>query len=92
MKKPHAHLQSYIKTCEKFQKDQPKTVRLPYFAVYRSHLCIRRTYKMYRKSGGKSLVSCISRINFKVHLLIAWILTFSDVKRTKKIGHIGQPF
>ena len=27
MKKPHAHLQSYIKTCVKFQKGQPKTVR-----------------------------------------------------------------
>ena len=27
MKKPHAHLQSYIKTCVKFQKDQPKTVQ-----------------------------------------------------------------
>ena len=27
MKKPHAHLQTDIKMCEKFQKDQPKTVR-----------------------------------------------------------------
>ena len=27
MKNPHAHFQSYIKTCVKFQKDQPKTVR-----------------------------------------------------------------
>ena len=27
MKKTHAHLQSYIKTCVKFQKDQAKTVR-----------------------------------------------------------------
>ena len=27
MKKPHAHFQSYIKTCVKLQKDQPKTVR-----------------------------------------------------------------
>ena len=25
MKKPHAHLQSYMRTCVKFQKDQPKT-------------------------------------------------------------------
>ena len=27
MKKPHAHLQTYIKMCVKFQKDQPKTAR-----------------------------------------------------------------
>ena len=26
IKKPHAHLQSYIKTLVKFQKDQPETV------------------------------------------------------------------
>ena len=27
MKKPHAHLQTYIKMCVKFQKNLPKTVR-----------------------------------------------------------------
>ena len=38
MKKPHAHLQSYMKTCVKFQKDQPKTVRGVALTRYLLHM------------------------------------------------------
>ena len=38
MKKPHAHLQSYIKTFVKFQKDQPKTVREVALTRYLLHM------------------------------------------------------
>ena len=38
MKKTHAHLQSYIKTCVKFQKDQPKAVRGVALTRYLLHM------------------------------------------------------
>ena len=38
MKKIHAHLQSYIKTCVTFQKGQPKTVRRVALTRYLLHM------------------------------------------------------
>ena len=38
MKKTHAHLQSYIKICVKFQKGQPKTVRGVALTRYLIHM------------------------------------------------------
>ena len=38
MKKSYAHLQSYIKICVKFQKDQPKTVRGVVLTRYLLHM------------------------------------------------------
>ena len=37
-KKTHAHLQSYIETWIKFQKDQPKTVRGVVLTKYLLHM------------------------------------------------------
>ena len=42
MKKTHANLQSYIKTCVKFQKDQPKTVRGVALTRYLLHMHFNR--------------------------------------------------
>ena len=38
MKNPHAHLHSYIKTCVKFQKDQPKTIKGVALTKYLVHM------------------------------------------------------
>ena len=51
MKKSHAHLQSYIKTCVKFQKDQPKTVRV--VALTRYSICTLTMLEGEKKSKLK---------------------------------------
>ena len=38
MKKPHSHLQTCIKTCLKFQKDQPETVKGVALTKYLLHM------------------------------------------------------
>ena len=53
MKKSHAHLQSYIKTCVKFQKDQPKTVRGVVLTKYLLHMLFNSVRGKKKKSKLK---------------------------------------
>ena len=58
MKKPHAHFQSYIKTCVKFQKDQPKTVR----GVALTRYLLHRHFNRNLHANMKALSEMIKKL------------------------------
>ena len=53
MKKPHAQLQSHIKTCVKSQKGQPKTVSGVALTRYLNHMHFNSVRDKKKKSLSK---------------------------------------
>ena len=60
MKTPHAHLQSYIKTYVKFQKDQPKTVSGVVLTRYLLHMHFN-SVRVKKKSLSKKCKNIVKK-------------------------------